>query len=257
MQVLVTGATGLLGRSVVAELLARVHAVRILTRRPDRAPDLVSTVIGDITAGAPLADSVDGVDAIIHCATDPNDHRSVDAAGTARLAEIARRSGSPHIVYPGIVGSDVVPLRYYRSKMAAEQSLTGSGVPVSIVRATQFHQLIWSILDRASRFPAVPIPKDTRLQPIDPGDVARVLVDRAEQGPSSGIETLGGPNAYEAFDLARSHKAATGSRARLIRVNYPGIRGAAWRAGAALTPNRIEGGRTWNDFVASRLGPGS
>lgn len=227
--------------------------MRILTRHAERAPDLVTAVIGDITADTPMADAVDGVDAIIHCATDPGDHRSIDGRATARLAEFALRAGSPHVVYPGIVGSDVVPCSYYQSKMSAEASLTASGLPVSIVRATQFHQFIWWKLGRAGRFPLVPVPRDTRLQPIDPRDFARILVDRVEHGPSADIHAVGGPNVYEAHDLAKSHRAATGGRARLIRVNYPGIRGAALRAGALITPNRVEGGRTWNEFVASRI----
>lgn len=260
MLVLVTGATGRLGRAVVSELVARVHAVRILTRQPDRSPDLVTTVAGDITADSPLAEAVDGVEAIVHCATDPGDHRRVDALATERMVAFAARAGRPHIVYPGIVGSDVVPLRYHRSKQAAEESLIGSGLPTSIVRATHFNHHVWSILERMSRLPLMPVPRDTRLQPIDPVDVAAALADVVEHGPVPGVSEMGGPNVYEAADLARSHKAATGHRSRILTVNYPGITGAALRAGAALTSTRVESGRTWNDFVASQLtsdAPGS
>lgn len=253
MLVLVTGATGRLGRAVVSNLAARGHAVRALTRHPGRTHDLVTTIAGDITADAPLAEAVDGVEAIVHCATDPGDHRNVDALATQRLAAFAARAGRPHIVYPGIVGSDVVPLRYHRSKQVAEESLIAHGLPISIVRATHFHHQLWSILDRMSRLPVVPVPRDTWLQPIDPVDVAAALVDIVEQGPVPGVSEIGGPMAYEAADLARSHKAATGHRARILRINYPGITGAALRAGAALTSSRIEAGRTWNDFVAAKL----
>lgn len=253
MLVLVTGATGQLGRAVVSELLARTHAVRILTRRPDRAPEQVTTVAGDVTADAPLAEAVDSVEAIVHCATDPRDHRRIDALATRRMAALAARAGRPHIVYPGIVGSDVVPLRYHRSKQAAEESLIAFGLPISIVRATHLHHHLWSVFERLSRLPVMPIPRDTRLQPIDPVDVATALVDILERGPAPGMSEIGGPHVYQAADLARSHKAATGHRARILRLNYPGITGAALRAGAALTSNRAEGGRTWNDFVASKL----
>lgn len=251
MLVLVTGATGWLGGAVVSKLEARGHSLRTLALRPDRTRDLVTTVAGD----APLGEAVDGVEAIVHCATDPGDHRNVDVLATQRLAAFAAKAGRPHIVYPGIVGSDVVPLRYHRSKQAAEESLIAHGLPISIVRVTHFHHQLWSVLDRMSRLPVMPIPRDTRLQPIDPIDVAMALVDIVEKGPVPGVSEIGGPSAYEAADLARSHKAATGHRARILRINYPGITGAALRAGAALTSNRIEAGRTWNDFVASKLDP--
>lgn len=253
MLVLVTGATGRLGRAVVSELAVRAHAVRILARRPDHAPDL-ETVAGDITDDAPLAEAVDEVEAIVHCATDFGDHRRVDALATRRMAAFAVEGGRPHVVYPGIVGSDLVPLRFHRSKQAAEEALISSGLPTSIVRATHFHHRVWSVLERLSRLPVMPVPRDTRLQPIDPVDVATVLVDMVEQGPMPEVSEIGGPHVYEAADLARSHKAATGHRSKILRVNYPGITGAALRAGAALTPNRLEDGKTWNDFVASQLG---
>lgn len=255
MLVLVTGGTGTLGRAVVGELLARAHAVRVLTRRPTRVGELATPIAGDIRRDAPVAEAVDGVDAIVHCATDPSDHRSVDAHGTARLVELAARAGSPHVVFPGIVGSDVVPLRFYRSKMAAEECLQESELATTIVRATHFHEFVWSTLERLRRLPVLPVPNDTRLQPIDRVEVARHIVDRVDAGPVERIVEIGGPSAYEAVELARSHRAATGHGRRILPLNVPGITGAAFRAGAALTPTRLDGGRTWNDFVAAQLDP--
>ena len=255
MLVLVTGGTGTLGRAVVDELLSRAHAVRVLTRHPELVRDLATPVTGDIRHDAPVAEAVDGVDAVVHCATDPSDHRSVDAEGTARLVELAARAGSPHVVFPGIVGTDVVPLRFYRSKTAAEQSIQESGLPASIVRATHFHHFVWSTLERLRRLPVVPVPNDTRLQPVDPVEVARFLADRLDSGPVDRVVEVGGPSVYEAVDLARSHRSATGHGRRILPLNVPGITGAAFRAGAALTPTRLEGGETWNDFVAARLDP--
>lgn len=257
MQVLVTGATGTLGRAVTTALTGRAHAVRVLTRNPDRAPDLVSVVVGSLADPTAVADAVDGVDAVVHCATDPRNHRDVDVAGTRRLIESATRAGSPHLVFPGIVGSDVIPLKYYRSKQAAEELLTESALPYSIVRATQFHSLVWFALERMARLPVVPLPRDTRFQPIDHLVVARRLVERAEEGATGAVESVGGPTAYPAIDLARSHKAATGHRRPLVQLNYPGLVGASWRAGGALTPHRDTEGRTWNDFVDARLAGGS
>jgi uncharacterized protein YbjT (DUF2867 family) len=253
MEVLVTGGTGVLGSAVVAELVSRVHAVRVLTRHPESVADTARVVPGSLASTGAVAEALDGVDAVVHCATDPRKHRQVDRDGTAALIETALRSGNPHIVFPGIVGSDVIPLGYYKSKVAAEEMIEASACPHTVLRATQFHTLIWDALDRMVRFPVMVIPRDTRFQPFDHAVMAKLLADAVESGPRGRMADLGGPMAYEAKDLATSHRAATGHRRRLIQFNLPGIVGAALRAGGNLTPNRTGDGKTWNDFVAERI----
>jgi uncharacterized protein YbjT (DUF2867 family) len=253
MEVLVTGGTGVLGSAVVAELVSRVHAVRVLTRHRDAVGDTAKVVSGSLASVGAIAEALDGVDAVVHCATDPRKHRQVDREGTATLLEVAQRSGDPHLVYPGIVGSDVVPLGYYKSKIAAEEMIGGSARPHTILRATQFHTLIWTALNRMARFPLMVVPRDTRFQPIDHAVVARLLADAVESGPQGRMDDIGGPRAYEAKDLATSHRAATGHGKRMFQFNLPGIVGAALRAGGNLTPNRTSDGKTWNDFVAERM----
>jgi uncharacterized protein YbjT (DUF2867 family) len=253
MEVLVTGGTGVLGSAVVAELVGRVHAVRVLTRHPTEVPDTARAVPGSLASTGAVAEALDGVTAVVHCATDPRKHRQVDREGTERLLDAAVRAGDPHIVYPGIVGSDVIPLGYYKSKVAVEEMIEGSRSPHTILRATQFHTLIWDALTRMSRFPVMVLPRDTRFQPIDHAVVARMLVDSVEAGPHGRLDDIGGPMAYSAKDLATSHRAATGHGRRMLQLNLPGIVGAAFRAGGNLTPNRAPDGRTWNDFVAEKL----
>lgn len=253
MEVLVTGGTGGLGSAVVAELVSRVHAVRVLTRHPERVGDTARVVPGSLASAGAVAEALDGVDAVVHCATDPRGHRQVDREGTAALLETAIRSGDPHVLYPGIVGSDVIPLGYYKSKIAAEEMIGASRCPHTILRATQFHTLIWAALNRMSRLPLEVVPRDTRFQPIDHVVMARMLADAVESGSQGRMPDVGGPTAYEARDLAVSHRAATGHGRRIVQFSLPGIIGAAFRAGGNLTPNRTSDGRTWNDFVAERM----
>jgi uncharacterized protein YbjT (DUF2867 family) len=253
MEILVTGGTGVLGSAVVAELVSRVHAVRVLTRHPGSVADTARVIPGSLASTGAVAEALDGIEAVVHCATDPRRHRQVDRDGTAVLLETAKRSGNPHLVYPGIVGSDVVPLGYYKAKIAAEGMIEASECPHTFLRATQFHTLIWTALTRMSRFPVMVLPRDTRFQPIDHAVMARSLVDAVESGPQGRMADIGGPMAYEAKDLATSHRAATGHGRRMIQFNLPGIVGAALRAGGNLTLNRISDGKTWNDFVAERM----
>ena len=253
MEVLVTGGTGVLGSAVVAELVSRVHAVRVLSRHPDAVGDTARLIPGSLASAGAVAEALDGVEAVVHCATDPRNHRQVDRDGTAALLETALRSGNPHMVYPGIVGSDVIPLGYYKSKISAEEMIEASDCPHTFLRATQFHTLIWATLDRLARFPLMVLPRDTRFQPLDHEVMARLLADAVESGPQGRMPDIGGPMAYEARDLATSHRAATGHGRRMIQLNMPGIVGAAFRAGGNLTPNRRTDGKTWNDFVADQM----
>ncbi|HEY7705145.1 MAG TPA: NAD(P)H-binding protein [Acidimicrobiia bacterium] len=249
MIVLVTGATGVLGRRVVSFLAGRAHAVRAMSRSGTMVVEEAQAVRGDLITGEGVPDAVDGVDAIVHCASDPQRHQQLDRAGTARLIDIALRSGKPHFLLPGIVGSDLIPYSYYQSKLAAESRLAASGLPWTIIRATQFHQLIWHVLEKKSRRPLVVVPNETRFQVLDPSQVAERLALSVEEGPAGRLPDMGGPFAYAASDLARSYLTATGKKRMLVKPNYPGLVWAAFRAGANLTPNRAAG-ETWNDFVA-------
>lgn len=254
MTALVTGGTGTLGRRVVRELVARGRPTVVLTRSVDAPiPEGATRIVGDLTTGEGLGEAMAGADVVFHCATDGRRHREVDDAGTARLLQAARGGGGPLIVYPGVVGSDVIPLGYYRSKQAAETAIARSGLDWIVLRATQFHQLVWWLLERSAARPVMVIPRDTRAQPIDPTAVANGLVEAAEGAARGRLSDLGGPTAYTAKDLAGSYLAATGRKRRAIQITYPGIVGAAFRAGGNLTPERDATGETWNEFVARKI----
>lgn len=248
MEILVTGASGVLGSQVTSIALERGHTVRRLSRR-----ERDGWWTGDIASGAGMDEAAGGVEAIVHCASNPRKHKSTDVNGTRRLIAAARAAGNVHIVFPGIVGSDVIPLGYYRSKTLAEEALEESGLPITIQRFTQFHELLWTVLSMLTRSPLTVVPNDTRFQVLDSAVAARQLMDTVERGPSGRLPDLGGPTAYDVRDLARSVATALGRKRKVVRLNAPGLVGAAFRAGGNLTPNRDEYGATWNDFVARRL----
>ena len=254
MIVLVTGATGLLGWQVVEALVERAHAVRAMSRakRPEVAVE-ATPVSADLSSGRGVPDAVDGVDAIVHCASNPRSATAVDRDGTARLIEIAERSGRPHLVFPSVVGCDVVPLRFFRAKEAAEERITGSSLPWTVARFTQFHDFVWNAAQSATHRRLIVVPAATRVQPLDVRIAAARIADTVEVGPSGRMPDLGGRQAFEAKALMKSYLAATGAKRRVLPVNYPGIRGAAMRAGGLLTENRAEAGLSWNDFVAGRI----
>lgn len=252
MIVLVTGATGTLGRRLVGELARRGHNVVAGTSKtgPARQIANINYLQIDLSTGEGLDQALAEVAVVVHCATDPRRPDEVDLGGMRRLLDAA--TSDVHFIYPGIVGSDLIPTPYYRLKTASEQLLAESGRPFTILRATQFHQLIWFWYATPSRSPFLFVPAQTRYQVIDPLEVARRLADALEVGPQGRLPDIGGPLAYEVADLARSCLSAIDSRRKVFTYNRWGLAGAALRAGANLTANRA-GGETWNEFVARQM----
>src|SRR5437764_8631810 len=131
--ILVTGGTGTLGQAVVTHLLARQHNTRILSRQTSPSiPHEVEVITGDLVSGDGLNEAVAGVDAIIHCASDPENAQQVDVEGTRSLLQTARASGSPQIVYPSIVGIDRSTYPYYIAKRETEGVIEQGALPWTI-----------------------------------------------------------------------------------------------------------------------------
>ncbi|WP_027927610.1 SDR family oxidoreductase [Amycolatopsis benzoatilytica] len=244
-QILVTGGTGQLGRVVVERLRAAEAPVRALSRRR-RSGEGVEWTVGDLRTGRGIDVAVAGVDTVVHCATDYR--HEVETVRT--LVEAARWSGQPaHLVYISIVGVDRVPLGYYRAKLAAEEVIAGSGLPYTILRATQFHALVRTLLAGASRLPVVPVPK-FRFQPVDVRDVAARLVELALGAAQGRVADFGGPQVRTAADLAHSFLAAAGKRKKVVTVPAPGRIARAYAAGGNLAPDHADGVVTFEQYLA-------
>src|SRR6476660_3094104 len=95
-------------------------------------------VVGVLETGAGIAEAVRGVDAVMHAASRPGH----DVAQARVLLDATRRAEVPHLVFVSIVGVDRVPLRYYRDKVEIEGLVAASGVPWTVLRASQFHDLL-------------------------------------------------------------------------------------------------------------------
>ncbi len=212
--ILVTGATGRLGRLLVPSLEAAGHAVRAGGRRGPWAHDLAT--------GDGLDRAVAGAETIVHLASSPYRRtRDVDIDGMRRLVDAARASGVGHLLYPSIVGTHRVPLAYYRAKLAAESVLAASDVPHTIVRITQFHVFLREIAQTLLRWPIVIAPAGVLFQPIDETVVARELVQMIDAGPVGRAQDLGGP---EVIDLPELLRRVRGARRRLvIRRGIPSV----------------------------------
>ena len=247
--ILVTGGTGVLGRAVVQHLLDSGHQVRLASRRPPPAgPRPYAWATVDYRSGEGLDTALAAVDSVIHCA---GDFRGEVDRG---LLTALRAAGGPHLVYISIVGVDCVPLAYYRLKLTAERAIETSGLPYTVLRTTQFHDLIRCMFAAAACLPMMLVP-DLSIQPIAVRDVADRLVQLAIRPPSGHARDLGGPEVRTVRDLAEVYLRGTERRRLLLPVRLPGKAFRGYRHGGHLTPHHAEGRITFERYLATQSAP--
>ncbi len=255
--ILVTGGTGPLGREVVARLIARNHRVRILTHHtsPAKSEGVVAAP-GDLLTGAGLAAALDGMEIVMHLASDSHQALATDVGGTRNLLAAAATSARPpHIIYISIVGVDRSSMPYYVAKNAAEALIAASGLPWSILRATQFHGFIASRLQSlgVDTQSEVAVPMGVRVQSIDVGEVAERLVALAELGPLSHIAVMGGPQALDLATMATTYLRVR-RPGQAVQVHAEPSQSAlfdAWRSGSILAPEHAFGAITWEEYLTT------
>jgi uncharacterized protein YbjT (DUF2867 family) len=249
-QILVTGGTGILGRQVVERLGSAGIEARVFSRsgRP-------GTIRGDLRTGEGLDPAVRGADMIVHCASSPfRKMRQTDVEGTQRLLEAAARAGVSHIVYISIVGIDRVPsYPYYRIKLEAERVIESSPVRYTILRATQFYDLVLMAIQFLERLPVMVVPNGFSGQPIDSGEVANRLVELALSEPAGRVQDIGGPEVRTVTDIVRGYFEVTGRRRRTLMVPLPGKAARAFREGALTCPENRYGRIRWEEFLREKI----
>jgi uncharacterized protein YbjT (DUF2867 family) len=255
MDILVTGGTGTLGRLVVPRLRNAGCNVRVLSRRSGEAGEGIEYVTGDLATGEGIEAAGDGIEVIVHCAgTSKGDETK--ARNLVRAASAVR-----HVVYISVVGADRVPVvsrldcamfGYFQSKLGAERVVAESGIPWTTLRATQFHDLMFTTVRQMAKMPVIPVPSRFRFQPVEADEVAARLVELALGPPAGLVPDIAGPKAYGMDELLRSYLRARGNRRPIVPVRVPGRAARAIRAGANLSPEQAVGHRTWEDFLADQ-----
>ncbi|NIX75615.1 NAD-dependent epimerase/dehydratase family protein [Microvirga terricola] len=153
-----TGATGFIGRYLLAELPKRGYRVRVLLRRPSEVPEGASSaVIGDIASPQNMSAALRDVDAVIHSAglahamsgRPEDDYRAINTQGTIALAQGAERAGVKRFVFLSSIRAQSGPTAagvlteesearptdpYGRSKLEAEQGLSALSIDWAALR---------------------------------------------------------------------------------------------------------------------------
>jgi uncharacterized protein YbjT (DUF2867 family) len=257
--ILVTGGTGTLGRLVVPRLRDAGCDVRVLSRRSGDGAEGIEFLTGDLATGEGIDAAVEGAEIIVHCAGSTKG----DEDKARNLVRAASAAGVRHLVYISVVGADRIPVvsgvdramfGYFGSKLAAERAVADSGLPWTTLRATQFHDLSLLTVRQMAKLPVVPVPAGFRFQPVDTGEVAARLVELALGTPSGLVPDVAGPRVYEMSALLRGYLRARRKHRPIVPVRLPGKAARAFRAGANLAPERAVGRRTWEEFLAERVG---
>ena len=184
LTVLVTGATGFIGRRLVPELVERGMTVRAMTRRPEAYDGPGEPVGGDVNDADSLTDALKGVDVaiyLVHSLDDPEFERN-DAEAARTFGRVAAEAGVSQIVYMGGLGADGENLSpHLRSRREVEGLLGEAGVPVTVLRAAIVvgaGGISWELTRQlVKNLPAMVVPKwvSTMTQPIAVDDVIRYL----------------------------------------------------------------------------------
>jgi uncharacterized protein YbjT (DUF2867 family) len=225
--ILVLGASGSLGRAVVARLAAEGRAVRGASRDPDRVPAGAKAVRADLLDPASLRAACEGVDAVVVAAGAPVSLRivwrhpgfaAVDHRGTVNVVAAARASGARKVVYVSVASiPELDALPYVAAHRLAADAVRASGLSHTIVRPTGFFSAFDALLPFA-RIGVMPQIGDGHAlsNPIHEDDLAEVVVG-ALDGQESEI-TVGGPEALSRRAIAEAAFEAVGRRPRVARV---------------------------------------
>ena len=227
--VLVTGATGFIGRRLVPVLIEDGHRVRAMTRRPQEYDGPGQPVGGDVSDPGSLAEPLDGVDVavyLVHSLDSPDfERRDAEAARAFGLA--AASAGVRQIVYLGGLGSENGDLSpHLRSRREVEGLLGDAGVPVTALRAAivvGHGGISWELTRQlVKNLPAMVVPKwvGTRTQPIALDDVIRYLAGVVGLPEAFGRTfEIGGPEQLTYLEMLQvAAEVSAGHRVPIIRV---------------------------------------
>ena len=277
MKVLVTGASGFIGRAACAELVERGHEVVALVRRPGSEPPGTNAVQGDLTDADSLNTALarSRPDAVAHLAAEIGSQRdakkieAVNIEGLQHLIDACKEAGSPKVVFVStVVTGDPkgelleedkplpVETPYGRSKQEGERMLRESGLPHAVVRPGHVYgpggwyaEEIVSRLKQPGRF-AVVGKGDNWWDMVRVEDVASAIADAAERAPDGAVYHVADDEPITLYDFVSLTAEALGrGKPRRVPVALARI-----VAGAGPVAATVRSARTSNARIKSELG---
>jgi len=210
MKIVVVGGSGQVGRQLIRLLAAEGHEATAASR---------STGV-DTISGAGLAEALAGAHSVVDVTNAPvrgdDEVLAFFTTSTRNLLGAGRAAGVRHHIPLTIVGADRNPgSGYQRAKVAQEEVVAASGVPYTILRATQFYSFLATIADAATVDGAVRAPA-AAFQPVAVEDVAATLAELAAGDPANAIVDLAGPEKQPMTQFLRRFLDAIGDHRKVI-----------------------------------------
>jgi uncharacterized protein YbjT (DUF2867 family) len=202
MKLVIIGGTGLIGSRLVTRL--REHGQEAVPASPDTG---VNTLTGEGLAGA-----LQGASVVVDVSNSPSFEETAVmhffTTSTRNLLQHAAAAGVKHYVALSVVGTGRIPdSPYFRAKNAQEALIRGSGIPYSVVHATQFFEFVKRIADDSTDGKTVRLPP-VLIQPMAADDVATAVARIAVAGPVNGTVEVAGPQQFRFDELIRHGLAA-------------------------------------------------
>jgi NADH dehydrogenase len=247
--ILLTGATGTIGRALLRRLVAEGRQVRCLVRDPRRlGPERVRVQIalGDLANPASFRHALRGVDTVVHLAAAIRDQESasieeLNGVATLRLLRASERGAVQRFLFYSALGATLhSQARFFRAKALAEEAVRGSSLDTvvfapSIVYSPGDHWL--KLLERMSWLPAMPVSGGGRavFQPLWADDAAAATMAVLDgRGGGDGPIELAGPETLSYDQIVRTVLRSLGRRRRLLHVPLPVVRSGLRAVEAAV-----------------------
>jgi uncharacterized protein YbjT (DUF2867 family) len=247
MKILVTGATGQLGSALLRQLKDSDYEVKLTSRRkPENIGD-INWVYSDLLSGEGLEEAIKDIDVVIHAATSPmKNSEIIDVTGFGKFLD--KLENIKHFIYPSIVGIEDIPMKYYKHKLEAEALLKNSAVPYSIVRATQFHSFVESLLLSKPLVNRYIIPGNMKFQSVDVDEFANHLTSLIDLEPQGKIDDFGGPQIMTLREMAEQKIKINNEKNKVFSFSLPGKLYGAFLEGKNTNTDQ-RGKITFEDYL--------
>lgn len=256
-KILITGGTGNLGK-VIVDLLGKTGSGVFVLTSQDGLQDSqnIRFIKGDLTDKDSLVDLKNQFDIIIHCASNALNSEAIDINGSRNLLDTVIYGKPEHFIYISIAGVDKSSFKYYQNKNRVENFIKESGIPYTIIRATQFHDLVLQRIIKpiaGVNGKKLLIPQNLRFQSIDKKDVAQKVYEVTGQNPENEIICIGGPEILSLEKMIDIYLTLLNRDEITESIPPYNELQKIFTTGINLCPENKYGTITWSDYLKSVL----